>query len=159
MRALFTYAIGAAEILGTDKSLKQLTDLRAQLPPNQVRDARPASGWLEDWDAEQQSSPHVAIVGLLIPAGCNAYGCQDLRCSKKLPRRRGDGGAGGVMRGACRSGERAWAMERDFAFRQLAVCCRSARCPNRVRSLQARFRLMHLRCVLAWREDAGCKTT
>jgi alpha-L-fucosidase 2 len=71
IRALFTYTIEAAEILGTDqKFAKQLADLRAQLPAEPGRQTRPASGMDRGLGrAEQQPSPHVAVVRDCIPAG------------------------------------------------------------------------------------------
>ena len=61
IRSLFTYTIDAAEILGTDqKFAKQLAELRAQLPPNQVGRHGQLQEWLEDWDAPNNNHRHMS---------------------------------------------------------------------------------------------------
>jgi alpha-L-fucosidase 2 len=68
IRQLFTYTIDAAEILGTDKKfVKQLTELRAQLPPNLVGRHGQLQEWLEDWDAPNNNHRHMSPLWGLYP--------------------------------------------------------------------------------------------
>jgi alpha-L-fucosidase 2 len=68
IRALFTYTIEASEILGTDqKFAKQLTGLRAQLPPNMVGRHGQLQEWLEDWDAPNNHHRHMSPLWGLYP--------------------------------------------------------------------------------------------
>jgi alpha-L-fucosidase 2 len=68
IRQLFTYTIDAAGILGTDKKFaKQLTELRAQLPPNMVGKNGQLQEWLEDWDAPNNNHRHMSPLWGLYP--------------------------------------------------------------------------------------------
>jgi alpha-L-fucosidase 2 len=68
IRSLFTYTIEAAEILGTDKKFAmQLTELRVQLPPNQIGKHGQLQEWLEDWDAPNNNHRHMSPLWGLYP--------------------------------------------------------------------------------------------
>ena len=130
VRALFTYTIEAAEILGTDKKFaKQLTDLRAQLPPNQVGTHGQLQEWLEDWDAPNNNHRHMSpLWGLypgwdVTPADAKIYDA-----AKQLLKWRGDGSTGWSY---------AWRMplwarvgDGDFAFRQFSGLLQKRTLPN-----------------------------
>jgi alpha-L-fucosidase 2 len=68
IRALFTYTIKATEILGTDPDFAaQLSDLRAQLPPDRVGKHGQLQEWLEDWDAPHNNHRHMSPLWALYP--------------------------------------------------------------------------------------------
>ncbi len=130
IRALFTYTIQAAEILGTDKKFaKQLTELRAQLPPNQIGKHGQLQEWIEDWDAPNNNHRHMSpLWGLypgwdITPADAKVYDA-----AKLLLKWRGDGSTGWSY---------AWRMplwarigDGDFAFRQFQGILQKRTLPN-----------------------------
>lgn len=130
IRQLFTYTIDAANILGTDKKFaKQLADLRAQLPPNQVGSHGQLQEWQEDWDAPSNNHRHMSpLWGLypgwdITPADTNIY-----NAAKVLLKWRGDGSTGWSY---------AWRMplwarvgDGDFAFSQLQGLLQKRTLPN-----------------------------
>jgi len=130
IRALFTYTIDAAHTLGTDKAFaKQLTELRAQLPPNMVGQHGQLQEWLEDWDAPNNNHRHMSpLWGLypgwdITPADAKTYDAARL-----LLKWRGEGSTGWSF---------AWRMplwarvgNGDFAFTQLAGLLQKRTLPN-----------------------------
>ncbi|MGC3958274.1 MAG: glycoside hydrolase family 95 protein [Verrucomicrobiota bacterium] len=130
IRSLFTAMIEAAEILGTDKKFaKQLTELRAQLPPNQVGKHGQLQEWIEDWDAPNNNHRHMSpLWGLypgwdITPADAKTYDA-----AKLLLKWRGDGSTGWSY---------AWRMplwarvgDGDFAFRQFQGLLQKRTLPN-----------------------------
>src|SRR4029077_19164954 len=59
LRDLFTNTIKAAELLGTDKELReQIAASRARLAPNQIGSAGQLQEWLEDWDMQAGELNH-----------------------------------------------------------------------------------------------------
>jgi alpha-L-fucosidase 2 len=130
IRSLFTYTIEASEILGTDKKFaKQLADLRAQLPPNQIGRHGQLQEWLEDWDAPNNNHRHMSpLWGLypgwdITPADAKIYDA-----AKLLLKWRGEGSTGWSY---------AWRMplwarvgDGDFAFTQLAGLLQRRTLPN-----------------------------
>lgn len=130
VRALFTYTIAAAEILGMDKKFaKQITDLRAQLPPNQVGKHGQLQEWLEDWDAPNNNHRHMSPLFALYP-GCeiNSSDPKIYDAAKLLLKWRGDGSTGWSY---------AWRMplwarvgDGDYAFRQFQGLLQKRTLPN-----------------------------
>jgi alpha-L-fucosidase 2 len=130
IRALFTYTIEAAEILGTDRKFaKQLAELRAQLPPNLVGKHGQLQEWLEDWDAPNNNHRHMSpLWGLypgwdITPADAKIYDA-----AKLLLKWRGEGSTGWSY---------AWRMplwarvgDGDFAFRQFQGLLQKRTLPN-----------------------------
>jgi alpha-L-fucosidase 2 len=130
VRSLFTWTIDAANLLGTDKAFaKQLTELRAQLPPNQVGSHGQLQEWQADWDAPNNNHRHMSpLWGLypgndITPADTNSFAA-----AKKLLDWRGDGSTGWSY---------AWRMplwarvgDGDFAFRQFSGLLQKRTLPN-----------------------------
>lgn len=59
IRDLFTSTIRAAEMLGTDRELReQIAKARARLAPNQIGQAGQLQEWLEDWDMQAPEVHH-----------------------------------------------------------------------------------------------------
>jgi len=130
IRALFTYTIDAAEILGTDKKFaKQLADLRAQLPPNLIGKHGQLQEWLEDWDAPNNNHRHMSpLWGLhpgwdITPADTKVFDA-----AKLLLKWRGNGSTGWSF---------AWRMplwarvgDGDFAFSQFEGLLQRRTLPN-----------------------------
>ena len=130
IRALFTYTIDAAEILGTDKKFaKQLADLRAQLPPNMVGKHGQLQEWLEDWDAPNNNHRHMSPLFALYPGWeINPADPKIYDAAKLLLKWRGDGSTGWSY---------AWRMplwarvgNGDFAFSQLSGLLQKRTLPN-----------------------------
>jgi alpha-L-fucosidase 2 len=130
IRALFTYTIAAAEILGTDKKFaKQITDLRAQLPPNQIGKHGQLQEWLEDWDAPNNNHRHMSPLFALYPGWeINSSDPKIYDAAKLLLEWRGDGSTGWSF---------AWRMplwarvgDGDYAFRQLQGLLQKRTLPN-----------------------------
>jgi alpha-L-fucosidase 2 len=130
IRALFTYTIEAAEILGTDqKFAKQLSDLRAQLPPNQIGKHGQLQEWIEDWDAPNNNHRHMSPLWGLYPGWDIAPAdAKVFDAAKLLLKWRGDGSTGWSY---------AWRMplwarvgDGDFAFRQLQGLLQKRTLPN-----------------------------
>jgi alpha-L-fucosidase 2 len=96
IRALFTYTIEAAEILGTDKKFaNQLTELRAQLPPNLVGKHGQLQEWIEDWDAPNNNHRHMSPLFALYPGWeINPGDPKIYEAAKLLLKWRGDGSTG-----------------------------------------------------------------
>lgn len=130
IRSLFTYTIEAAGILGTDKGFaKQLTELRAQLPQNQVGQHGQLQEWLEDWDAPNNNHRHMSpLWGLypgwdITPADPGIFDA-----AKVLLKWRGEGSTGWSY---------AWRMplwarvgDGDYAFRQFQGLLQKRTLPN-----------------------------
>lgn len=130
IRALFTYTIEAAEILGTDKKFaKQLTELRAQLPPNMVGKHGQLQEWIEDWDAPNNNHRHMSPLFALYPGWeINPGEPKIYDAAKLLLKWRGDGSTGWSY---------AWRMplwarvgDGDFAFRQFQGLLQKRTLPN-----------------------------
>jgi alpha-L-fucosidase 2 len=130
IRALFTYTIDAAEILGTDKKFaKQLTDLRAQLPPNMVGKHGQLQEWLEDWDAPNNNHRHMSPLFALYPGWeINPSDPKIYDAARLLLKWRGDGSTGWSY---------AWRMplwarvgDGDFAFSQFSGLLQKRTLPN-----------------------------
>ena len=130
IRALFTYTIEAAEILGTDKKFtKQLTELRAQLPPNMVGKHGQLQEWLEDWDAPNNNHRHMSPLFALYPGWeINPADPKIYDAAKLLLKWRGDGSTGWSY---------AWRMplwarvgDGDYAFSQLSGLLQKRTLPN-----------------------------
>jgi alpha-L-fucosidase 2 len=130
IRALFSYTIQAAEILGTDKKFaKQLTDLRAQLPPNQVGKHGQLQEWLEDWDAPNNNHRHMSPLWGLFPGwDITPADARVFEAAKVLLQWRGEGSTGWSY---------AWRMplwarvgDGDFAFRQFQGLLQRRTLPN-----------------------------
>ncbi len=130
IRSLFTSTIDAANLLGTDKDFaKQLTELRAQLPPNKVGSHGQLQEWQEDWDAPNNNHRHMSpLWGLypgndITPADTNIFAA-----AKKLLEWRGDGSTGWSY--AWRIPLWARVGDGDFAFRQLSGLLQKRTLPN-----------------------------
>jgi alpha-L-fucosidase 2 len=130
IRALFTYTIEAAEILGTDeKFANQLTELRAQLPPNMVGKHGQLQEWIEDWDAPNNNHRHMSPLFALYPGWeINPGDAKIYEAAKLLLKWRGDGSTGWSY---------AWRMplwarvgDGDFAFRQFQGLLQKRTLPN-----------------------------
>ena len=130
VRALFTYTIDAAKILGTDnKFAKQLTELRAQLPPNQVGQHGQLQEWLEDWDAPNNNHRHMSPLWGLYPGwDITPADTKIFDAAKLLLKWRGEGSTGWSY---------AWRMplwarvgDGDFAFRQFSGLLQRRTLPN-----------------------------
>jgi alpha-L-fucosidase 2 len=130
IRALFTYTIEAAEILGTDKKfVKQLTELRTQLPPNLVGKHGQLQEWLEDLDAPNNNHRHMSPLFALYPGWeINPNDPKIYDAAKLLLKWRGDGSTGWSY---------AWRMplwarvgDGDFAFRQFSGLLQKRTLPN-----------------------------
>ncbi len=130
IRSLFTYTIDAAEILGTDKKFaQQLTELRAQLPPNLVGQHGQLQEWLEDWDAPNNNHRHMSpLWGLYPGADITPADAKIYDAAKLLLKWRGDGSTGWSY---------AWRMplwarvgDGDYAFTQLAGLLQKRTLPN-----------------------------
>ena len=130
VRALFTYTIDASEILGTDKKFaKQLSDLRSQLPPNQVGKHGQLQEWLEDWDAPNNNHRHMSPLFALYPgSGITPADPKIFDAAKLLLKWRGDGSTGWSY---------AWRMplwarvgDGDFAFSQFSGLLQKRTLPN-----------------------------
>ena len=130
IRALFTYTIEAAEILGTDKKFaKQLSDLRAQLPPNMVGQHGQLQEWIEDWDAPNNNHRHMSPLWGLYPGwDITPADAKVFDAAKLLLKWRGDGSTGWSY---------AWRMplwarvgDGDFAFRQFQGLLQKRTLPN-----------------------------
>ncbi len=130
VRALFTYTIEAAEILGTDKKFaKQLVDLRAQLPPNMVGKHGQLQEWIEDWDAPNNNHRHMSPLWGLYPGwDITPADAKVFDAAKLLLKWRGDGSTGWSY---------AWRMplwarvgDGDFAFRQFSGLLQKRTLPN-----------------------------
>lgn len=130
IRALFTYTIAASEILGTDKKFaRQLAELRAQLPPNQVGRLGQLQEWLEDWDAPNNNHRHMSPLWALYP-GWEITPAEPkiYDAAKLLLQWRGEGSTGWSY---------AWRMplwarvgDGDFAFRQFSGLLQKRTLPN-----------------------------
>ncbi len=130
IRSLFTSTIDAANLLGTDKEFtKQLTELRAQLPPNKIGSHGQLQEWQKDWDAPNNNHRHMSpLWGLypghdITPADTNIFAA-----AKLLLQWRGEGSTGWSY---------AWRMplwarvgDGDFAFRQLSGLLQKRTLPN-----------------------------
>lgn len=130
IRALFTYTIAAAEILGTDKKFaKQLIELRAQLPPNQIGKHGQLQEWIEDWDAPNNNHRHMSPLWGLYPGwDVTPTDAKVYDAAKLLLKWRGDGSTGWSY---------AWRMplwarvgDGDFAFRQFQGLLQKRTLPN-----------------------------
>lgn len=130
IRALFTYTIEAAETLGTDKKfVKQLTEFRAKLPPNQVGRHGQLQEWIEDWDAPNNNHRHMSPLFALYPGWeINPGDPKIYDAAKLLLKWRGDGSTGWSY---------AWRMplwarvgDGDFAFRQFQGLLQKRTLPN-----------------------------
>lgn len=130
IRSLFTYTIDAAEILGTDKKFaKQLSDFRAQLPPNQIGKHGQLQEWLEDWDAPNNNHRHMSPLWGLYPGwDITPTDVKVFDAAKMLLQWRGDGSTGWSY---------AWRMplwarvgDGDFAFRQFQGLLQRRTLPN-----------------------------
>ena len=131
IRALFTYTIEAAEILGTDKDFAaQLAGLRAQLPPDKIGKHGQLQEWLEDWDAPNNNHRHMSPLWALYP-GCGHHALS-IRRSTMRPssclKWRGDGSTGWSF---------AWRMplwarvgDGDYAFKQFEGLLEKRTLPN-----------------------------
>lgn len=130
IRALFTYTIEAAEILGTDKKfVKQLTELRAQLPPNLVGKHGQLQEWIEDWDAPNNNHRHMSPLFALYPGWeINPGDPKIYDAAKLLLKWRGDGSTGWSY--AWRMPLWARAGDGDFAFRQFQGLLQKRTLPN-----------------------------
>jgi alpha-L-fucosidase 2 len=130
IRQLFTYTIEAAELLGTDEGLvKQLTELRSQLPPNLVGRHGQLQEWLDDWDAPNNNHRHMSpLWGLypgwdIAPDNATVY-----EAARVLLRWRGNGSTGWSF---------AWRMplwarvgDGDYAFSQFEGLLQRRTLPN-----------------------------
>ena len=130
VRSLFTWTVDAANLLRTDKAfVKQLTELRAQLPPNKVGVHGQLQEWQADWDAPNNNHRHMSpLWGLypgndITPADTNIFAA-----AKKLLDWRGDGSTGWSY---------AWRMplwarvgDGDVAFRQFSGLLQKRTLPN-----------------------------
>lgn len=68
IRSLFGYVIEAADILDVDQELvKQLDDIRSQLPPNSVGSHGQLKEWIEDWDEPGNRHRHMSPLWGLYP--------------------------------------------------------------------------------------------
>lgn len=130
IRSLFTYTIEAAEILGTDeKFLKQLSELRAQLPPNLIGKHGQLQEWLEDWDAPNNNHRHMSPLWGLYPGwDITPADPKIFDAAKLLLKWRGDGSTGWSY---------AWRMplwarvgDGDFAFSQFNGILQKHTLPN-----------------------------
>jgi alpha-L-fucosidase 2 len=130
IRALFTYTIEAAEILSTDqKFAKQLTDLRAQLPPSMVGKHGQLQEWIEDWDAPNNNHRHMSPLFALYPGWeINSSDPKIYDAAKLLLKWRGVGSTGWSY---------AWRMplwarvgDGDYAFRQFQGLLQKRTLPN-----------------------------
>lgn len=130
IRALFTYTIEAAEILGVDKTFaKQLADLRAQLPPNMVGKHGQLQEWLEDWDAPNNNHRHMSPLFALYPGWeINPADPKIYDAAKLLLKWRGEGSTGWSY--AWRIPLWARIGDGDFAFRQLSGLLQKRTLPN-----------------------------
>ncbi len=130
IRALFTYTIDAAEILGTDRQFsRQLAELRAQLPPNLVGKHGQLQEWIEDWDAPNNNHRHMSPLWGLYPGrDITPDDAKIYEAAKLLLKWRGDGSTGWSF---------AWRMplwarvgDGNFAFRQFNGLLQKRTLPN-----------------------------
>ena len=130
VRALFTYTIEAAGILGTDQEFAQkLADLRAQLPPNQVGRHGQLQEWLEDWDVPNNNHRHLSPLFALYPGwGITPADPKIFAPAKLLLKWRGEGSTGWSF--AWRIPLWARVGDGDFAYRQLAGLLQKRTLPN-----------------------------
>ncbi|MES2924934.1 MAG: glycoside hydrolase family 95 protein [Verrucomicrobiota bacterium] len=130
IRALFTYTIEAAEVLGTDKDFAtQLIELRSKLPPNQVGKRGQLQEWLEDWDAPNNNHRHMSPLWALYPGtDITPDDAKVFDAAKLLLKWRGEGSTGWSF---------AWRMplwarvgDGDFAFKQFQGLLQKRTLPN-----------------------------
>jgi len=130
IRQLFSYTIQASEILGKDKKFaRQIAELRAKLPPNQVGSRGQLQEWLEDWDAPNNNHRHMSpLWGLypgwdITPADPKVYDA-----AKVLLKWRGNGSTGWSF--AWRIPLWARVGDSDFAFAQYEGLLQRRTLPN-----------------------------
>lgn len=100
IRSLFGLVIAASEILDTDASLRRrLTEMRAQIAPNQIGKYGQLQEWLEDKDDPNNKHRHVShLWGVYPGSDITAYGSPDLfGAAKKSLEFRGDAATGWSM--------------------------------------------------------------
>jgi alpha-L-fucosidase 2 len=130
VRALLSYTIEAAKVLGTDADFaKQLDDIRKQIPPNMVGQHGQLQEWFADVDAPNNAHRHMSpLWGLypgsdITPADAKIY-----EAAKVLLKWRGDGSTGWSY--AWRIPLWARVNDGDFAYRQLALQLGKRTLPN-----------------------------
>ena len=97
IRALFARVIQASEILDVDAGLRaRLTELRAQIAPNQIGRHGQLQEWLEDKDDPKEQHRHVShLWGLHPGTEITAHGTPELlTAARRSLEFRGDGGTG-----------------------------------------------------------------
>ena len=100
IRSLYGIVIAASEILDTDAGFRQkLTQMRAQIAPNQIGKYGQLQEWLEDVDDPNNKHRHVShLWGVFPGADITAYGSPDLfAAARKSLEFRGDAATGWSM--------------------------------------------------------------
>lgn len=130
VRSLFTWTIDAANLLGTDEAFaKQLTELRAQLPPNKIGSHGQLQEWQEDWDAPNNNHRHMSPLWDLYPGNdITPADTNIFAAAKKLLEWRGDGSTGWSY--AWRVPLWARVGDGDVAFRQFSGLLQKRTLPN-----------------------------
>ena len=119
VRALFNYTIEAARILKLDADFSaKLTQLRDQLPPNQIGQHGQLQEWIEDVDRPNNNHRHMSPLWALYPGNDITPNDEKVFAgAKKLLAWRGDGSTGWSF--AWRIPLWARVGDGEFAFRQL----------------------------------------
>jgi alpha-L-fucosidase 2 len=130
IRALFSYTIEAANILGADKELvAELEAVRKQLPPNMVGKHGQLQEWLHDWDAPNNAHRHMSPLWGLYPGyDITPADAKVFDGAKVLLGWRGDGSTGWSF--AWRIPLWARVYDGEFAYRQFALQLGKRTLPN-----------------------------
>ena len=130
IRALLTYTLEAAAILGVDENLaRQLAEVRGKLPPNQIGRHGQLQEWLEDWDAPNNNHRHMSPLFALYPGWeINPGNPRVYDAARRLLEWRGDGSTGWSF--AWRMALRARTGDGEQAFKQFQGLLQRRTLPN-----------------------------
>jgi alpha-L-fucosidase 2 len=130
IRALFNETIAAAKILGRDPAFSaKLTQMRDQLPPNQVGRYGQLQEWLDDIDRPNNQHRHMSPLWALYPgADISPADPKIWNAAKVLLQWRGDGSTGWSY--AWRIALWARVGDGEFAYRQLNLLFQRKTLPN-----------------------------
>jgi alpha-L-fucosidase 2 len=130
IRALMSYTIQAANVLGNDKAFAaELADVRARVAPDQVGKHGQLQEWLEDVDVPNNNHRHMSPLFALYPGEeITPANPKLFEAAKVLLKWRGEGSTGWSF--AWRIPLWARVGDGDFAFRQLDGILRKRTLPN-----------------------------
>jgi alpha-L-fucosidase 2 len=130
IRALLTYTIEAAGILGVDdRFARQLAGIRGKLPPNKIGRHGQLQEWLEDWDAPNNNHRHLSPLFALYPGWeINPANAPIYDAARRLLEWRGDGTTGWSF--AWRMALRARTGDGEQAFKQFQGLLQRRTLPN-----------------------------